>query len=108
MRFAVHALAVLAAVTMHGGAIAAKAAYRCTDDAGRILLTGDAGVSRICKLMSAAARNCPAGSCPVRILKDQDGHLYLDGTVSGTRVRYPVDAKAAAVTICIRSECKAE
>jgi len=108
MRFATHALAALAAAVICGAAAAANTAYRCTDDAGLVLITSDAGASRICKLMLTAARSCAGQSCPVRISKDQDGHLYINGTVSGTLVHYPVDRKASAVTICIRGQCKAE
>jgi hypothetical protein len=108
MRFVTLALTALTAVAVYGGAAAANTLYRCTDDTGMILVTSDAGASRICKLLSASARRCADESCAIRISKDQDGRLYINGTVNSTRVHYPVAAGASAVTICIRGQCKAQ
>lgn len=107
MRFATSALSALAAMAMHGGAVAADTQYRCTDETGLVLLTSDAGASRICELLSSAHRKCPGKQCAITITKDAGGHLYINGTANGTRVRYPVATGASAVTICIRDQCKA-
>jgi len=108
MRFATPALSALAAVAMHGGAVAADAKqYRCTDETGLVLITSDAGASRICELLSSANRKCPGKQCAITITKDADGRLYINGTANGTRVRYPVASGASAATICIRDQCKA-
>jgi hypothetical protein len=91
-----------------GGAASANAPYRCTDETGLVLLTSDAGASRICKLLSVADKTCGGKRCPITITKDPEGHLYINGTTNGTRVSYPVDRGASAVTICIRGQCKAQ
>jgi hypothetical protein len=108
MRLAKYILPTLAAVTLCSGAVAANKSYRCTDDAGLVLLTSDVGASRICKLLSTAAKKCTGQPCPIKISKDQDGRLYILGTVNGTPVRYPIDSSASAVTVCIRDHCKAQ
>ncbi|MCX7149839.1 MAG: hypothetical protein NTY05_10595 [Rhodocyclales bacterium] len=107
MRFATPALTALAAMAMYSGAVAANTVYRCTDETGLVLLTSDAGASRICELLSSADKKCPGKRCAITITKDPDGHLYINGTANGTRVRYPVASGASAVTICIRDQCKA-
>ena len=107
MRFATPALTALAAVLTHGGAVAANTVYRCTDETGLVLLTSDAGASRICELLSSANKKCPGKQCAITITKDPDGHLYINGTANGTPIRYPVASGASAVTICIRDQCKA-
>ena len=108
MRLATYIVPTLAAVALCSGSVAANTSYRCTDDAGLVLLTSDAGASRICKLLSTAAKKCTGQPCPIKISKDQDGRIYIVGTVNGTPVRYPVDSSARAVTICIRDQCKAQ
>lgn len=108
MRFATLALSALMAAAMYGGAAAAKAPYRCTDEAGLVLLTNDAGASRICELLSSHGKKCPGKQCSIRITKDPDGHLYINGMTNGTPVRYPVAKGARAVTICVRDQCKAQ
>ena len=108
MMFGTHAIPALAAMAICTGATAANTTYRCTDASGLVLLTSDARAAQICKIMSAGSRKCGDESCAIRILKGQDGHLYINGTVNGTRVRYPVDTAASAVTICIRGQCKAQ
>jgi hypothetical protein len=101
------ALIALLAVPNISEVAAGTAPYRCTDDAGLVLLTSDAKASDVCKLMSAAAKKCADGSCPVRITKDQAGHLYINGNVNGTRVTYPVETGARTSTLCIRDQCQA-
>jgi hypothetical protein len=101
------ALSALPAVLTISGAAAGTAPYRCTDDSGLVLLTSDARAADICKIMSAAAKQCVDGSCPVSISKDQAGRLYINGTVNGTRVTYPVAAGARNSTLCIRDQCQA-
>ena len=108
MMFATHALTALAAMAICTHATAANTTYRCTDASGLVLVTSDARTAQICKSMSAGSRKCGDESCAIRILKDQDGRLYINGTINSTRVRYPVDAAASAVTICIRGQCKAQ
>ncbi|TRZ98820.1 MAG: hypothetical protein D4R84_03175 [Rhodocyclaceae bacterium] len=107
MRFATPALAALLTVAIDNGAMAANTVYRCTDETGLVLLTSDAGASRICTLLSSADKKCPGKQCAITITKNPDGHLYITGTANGTRVRYPVDSGASSVTICIRDQCKA-
>lgn len=101
------ALSALLAVLAISWAAAGTAPYRCTDDSGLVLLTSDTSASDVCKVMSAAAKQCADGSCPVRITKDQAGHLYISGNVNGTRVTYPVETGARNSTLCIRDQCKA-
>lgn len=101
-------LSALLAVMYVSGVPAGTKSYRCTDETGLTLLTNDAKVSEICKRMSIAARECAGGSCPVKITKDQNGHLYLSGSINGTRVTYPVEKSAGTSTICIRDQCKAQ
>lgn len=108
MSFATPTLPLLAAVAIYGGAAVAGTPYRCTDETGLVLLTSDPGASRICKLLSPADKKCPGKQCSITITKDQGGHLYINGTTNGTRVRYPVDSSASAVTICIRGQCTAK
>lgn len=108
IRLATQSLAALAAMAAPGEAAAAKAPYRCTDESGMVLITSDAGVSRICKLLSAPDKTCAGKRCPITISKDPEGHLYINGTTNGTKIRYPVDKGASAVTICIRGQCKAQ
>jgi predicted aspartyl protease len=101
------ALSALLTVLAVSAAVAGTAPFRCTDDSGLVLLTSDARATDVCKVMSAAARQCVDGSCPVSISKDQAGRLYINGTVNGTRVTYPVAAGARSSTLCIRDQCKA-
>ncbi len=101
------ALSALLAVLAISWAAAGTAPYRCTDDSGLVLLTSDTRASDICKVMSATARKCADGSCPVTITKDQAGRLYINGYVNDTRVTYPVEASARNSTLCIRDQCKA-
>lgn len=101
------ALPAILAVFHIGEAVAAAAPFRCIDESGLVLVTSDARASDVCKVMSAAARQCADGSCPVRITRDPVGHMYISGNVNGTRVTYPVDAGARNSTLCIRDQCKA-
>jgi hypothetical protein len=101
------AFAALPAVLHIGAAVAGTAPFKCTDDSGLVLLTSDTRASEVCKVMSAAARQCADGSCPVRITRDQAGQLYVSGYVNGTRVTYPVETGARNSTLCIRDQCKA-
>ena len=108
MRFATLALPALVAAAMYGGAAAANAPYRCTDETGLVLLTNDAGASRICELLSSHGKKCPGKHCSIRITKDPDGRLYINGMSNGTPVRYPVAKGARDVTICVRDQCTAQ
>lgn len=108
MRLATLVLPALTAAAMYGGAAAAHAPYRCTDEAGLVLLTNDAGASRICELLSSHGRKCPGKRCSIKITKDPDGRLYINGMSNGTPVRYPVAKGARDVTICVRDQCTAQ
>lgn len=101
------ALCALLAVLNISEAGAGTAPHRCIDDSGLVLLTSDAKASDVCKVMSAAAKKCADGSCPIRITKDQAGRLYINGNVNGTRVTYPVEPGARNSTLCIRDRCQA-
>lgn len=107
-RYIALALSALLAALHFSEVAAGNKSYRCTDVTGLTLLTSDARVSEICERMSIAARQCADGSCPVRITKHQNGHLYLSGTINGTRVTYPIEKSAVTSTICIRDQCKAQ
>lgn len=108
MRYTGLALSALLAALHISEAAAGNKSYRCTDETGLTLLTTDARAADICKHMSMAARQCAGNSCPLKITKDQNGHLYLSGTVNGTRVTYPVEKSAGTSTICIRDQCKTQ
>ena len=105
---ATQALAMLLATAAYSGTVAADSSYRCTDENGLVLLTADTAAARICGLLSASGNKCDGKQCSFTITKDEGGHLYLNGTTKGTRVRYPIDARAGAVTICIRDQCKVQ
>jgi predicted aspartyl protease len=106
--FSASVLATLLATPFCSSSASAAASYKCTDANGLVLLTSDAAAARICKILSAADNKCDGKQCPFAIAKDDNGHLYLDGTIQGTRVRYPIDTRANTVTVCVRGQCKAQ
>ena len=113
MKFRICVLAAVCAIATHCAAVAATPLFRCTDATGFALLTSDAGAARVCTMLSqgkasANGNKCTKGSCTVRITKDPSGHYYINGTSGGTNIRYPVDAGASAMTICIRGQCSSQ